>query len=76
MGRNTSITLGEHFSAFIDSKIDDGRFSEAVRAGLRLLEQQEAKLDLLRQKLAEGETQLDNGEGTDGESFMDEPVNP
>ena len=45
MPRNTSVTLGKHFSQFIDGKIEEGRFestSEAVRAGLRLLEEQEA----------------------------------
>jgi len=75
MPRNTSVTIGNHFSDFIDHKIQCGRFestSEAVRAGLRLLEQQEAQLDLLRKKLTIGENQLDNGEGLDGESFMNE----
>jgi antitoxin ParD1/3/4 len=75
MPRNTSVTIGNHFSDFIDSKIQCGRFestSEAVRAGLRLLEQQETQLDLLRKKLTIGENQLDNGEGLDGESFMNE----
>lgn len=77
MPRNTSVTLGEHFSQFVDSKIQAGRFesaSEAVRAGLRLLEEHEAQLDLLRQKLAVGEAQLDRGEGMDGETFMNELI--
>ena len=75
MPRNTSVTLGNHLSEFVDNKIETGRFestSEAVRAGLRLLEQQETQLDLLRQKLAVGEEQLDRGEGADGEQFMNE----
>lgn len=75
MPRNTSVTIGNHFSDFIDSKIQSGRFestSEAVRAGLRLLENQETQLDLLRKKLSVGEGQLDNDEGLDGESFMNE----
>ena len=75
MRRNTSVTIGHHFSDFIDSKIQSGRFestSEAVRAGLRLLEQQETQLDLLRKKLSVGESELNNGEGLDGESFMNE----
>ena len=77
MPRNTSVTLGEHFSQFIDGKIEEGRFestSEAVRAGLRLLEEREAKLDLLRAKLAAGEAQIDNGKGVDGETFMQELI--
>ncbi len=77
MSRNTSVTLGEHLSAFVNSKIDSGRFestSEAVRAGLRLLEEQETKLDILRETLATGELQLDQGQGIDGENFMSELI--
>ncbi len=75
MQRNTSVTLGKHFAGFVENKIQQGRFestSEAVRAGLRLLEEHEAKLDLIRKKLAIGEAQLDQGEGIDGETFMQE----
>lgn len=73
MQRNTSVTLGKHLGQFIDEKVQQGRFestSEAVRAGLRLLEEQETKLDLLRNKLKVGEAQLDQGEGVDGDQFM------
>ena len=58
MPRNTSVTLGEHFDAFVNEKIAEGRFqsvSEAVRAGLRRLEEDELKLEALRAKLAAGE---------------------
>ena len=58
MARNTSITLGEHFDNFITRQVGDGRFgsaSEVVRAGLRLLEENETKLELLRGALHEGE---------------------
>jgi len=58
MARNTSVTLGEHFDTFISEKIAEGRFqsvSEAVRAGLRRLEEDEAKLKALRAKLQAGE---------------------
>ena len=77
MQRNTSVTLGNHFSDFIKSRISQGRFdnaSEAVRAGLRLLEVEETKLEVLRAKLAEGEAQLDKGQGIDGQSFMDKLI--
>lgn len=58
MSRNTSITLGDHFAEFIDQQVEDGRYStasEVVRAGLRLLEEQELKLQALRAAIMEGE---------------------
>lgn len=58
MARNTSITLGNHFDEFISQQVADGRYgsaSEVVRAGLRLLEETEAKIRALREALHEGE---------------------
>jgi len=58
MGKNTSFSLGEHFSNFIDEKVEQGRYgsaSDVVRAGLRLLEEQEAKLAALRAAIDEGD---------------------
>ncbi len=58
MAKNTSFILGKEHSAFIKAQVRKGRFgsaSEAVRAGLRLLEEQELKLERLRAALAEGE---------------------
>lgn len=58
MPRNTSVTLGEHFDTFVADKVAEGRFhsvSEAVRAGLRKLEEDELKLQALREKLQAGE---------------------
>lgn len=58
VSRNTSITLSEHFAAFVDGEIASGRFasaSEVVRAGLRLLEEREMKVKALREALIEGE---------------------
>ena len=58
MSRNTSVTLGEHFEEFVNDSIVAGRYqtvSEVVRAGLRKLEDDERKLEVLRGKLSEGE---------------------
>jgi antitoxin ParD1/3/4 len=57
MSKNTSITLGDYFDQFIQSILKEGRYknaSEVVRAGLRLLEEQEQKIIVLRQALEEG----------------------
>lgn len=57
--KNTSISLGDHFVTFVEGQVAQGRYnstSDVVRAGLRLLEEQEAKLAALRAALIEGET--------------------
>ncbi len=57
MGRNTSISLGDHFEEFVDAKVSNGRFknaSEVIRAGLRLLEEEEAKVVVLQKAINEG----------------------
>ncbi len=56
--KNTSFSLGDHFSSFVDDEISTGRYasaSEVVRAGLRMLEEREAHLAHLRAALIEGE---------------------
>jgi antitoxin ParD1/3/4 len=57
MGRNTSISIGAHLESFIESTISNGRFnnaSEVVRAGLRLLEEEENRSQILRKAIQEG----------------------
>jgi putative addiction module CopG family antidote len=68
MNKNTSVSLGNYFDNFIQSRISSGRFknaSEVVRAGLRLLEEEESKFIALREAIQEG---LDSG--------MDFDLNP
>jgi len=58
MARNTSISLGDHFAEFIDAQVKTGRYgsaSDVVRAGLRLLEEHEAKVKALEAALIAGE---------------------
>ena len=74
MAHNTSISLGDHFSTFISSQVDTGRYSSAsdvVRAGLRLLEEHETKVRALQDALIAGEQ---SGEATpfDFDAFLAE----
>jgi len=58
MAKNTSISLGNHFEDFVNGQVGTGRFnnaSEVIRAGLRLLEERERKIEALRQAIIEGE---------------------
>ena len=62
MGRNTSVSLGQHFASFIDAQVQGGRYgtaSDVVRAGLRLLEEHETKVKALQDALNAG---LQSGE--------------
>ncbi len=58
MGKNTSISLGNHFEEFISQEISSGKYnsaSEVIRSALRLLEKEENKVIELRKALEEGE---------------------
>ncbi|GAA2948912.1 type II toxin-antitoxin system ParD family antitoxin [Microbacterium luteolum] len=58
MANNTSISLDEHFTDFLAREVSTGRYrsaSEVVRAGLRLLEDQETQMAALRTALVAGE---------------------
>lgn len=57
MSKNTSITLGSYFDHFIQGVLKEGRYknaSEVVRAGLRLLEEEEQKSIALRNAIEAG----------------------
>lgn len=58
MPRNTSVSLGDHFTGFIGERVASGRYnsaSDVVRAALRLLEEHETRVEALRDALVEGE---------------------
>ncbi len=55
--KNTSISLGNYFDQFVSSQVSAGRYknvSEVVRAGLRLLEDEESKVIALRAAIEKG----------------------
>lgn len=57
MAKNTSISLGDHFETFVEKSVSKGRFqnaSEVIRAGLRMLEEEEDKILALRNAIQEG----------------------
>jgi antitoxin ParD1/3/4 len=61
MNKNTSISLGNYFDQFVQNRINEGRFknvSEVIRAGLRLLEEEESKVIALKRAIQEG---IDSG---------------
>ena len=58
MGKNTSISLGNHFEDFINEEVRLGRYSsvsEVIRSALRLLETEEKKERELIKALEIGE---------------------
>ena len=59
--KNTSVSLGNYFDEFVQTKITEGRYknvSEVIRAGLRLLENEKSKILALRKAIQDG---IDSG---------------
>jgi antitoxin ParD1/3/4 len=55
--KNTSISLGNYFDQFVQTQVSAGRYknvSEVIRAGLRLLENEENKVIALRNAIQKG----------------------
>ncbi|HPR61474.1 MAG TPA: type II toxin-antitoxin system ParD family antitoxin [Prolixibacteraceae bacterium] len=55
--KNTSISLGDYFDQFVQTQVSVGRYknvSEVVRAGLRLLENEESKAIALKNAIQVG----------------------
>lgn len=64
MARNTSVSLGEHFTEFVQQQVASGRYataSDVLRAGLRLLEEDEQRLEWMRSQIAEGLAAIEAG---------------
>jgi antitoxin ParD1/3/4 len=58
MNKPFQISLDEPLDRFVDEQVESGRFAspqDVVEAGLRLLEEDQRKLEWLRQALIEGE---------------------
>ncbi|MBR0556767.1 type II toxin-antitoxin system ParD family antitoxin [Ciceribacter sp. L1K23] len=58
MNKPVQVTIAEPYDSFIDAQLESGRFSsaeEVVEAGLRLLKEEEARVEWLRNALIEGE---------------------
>jgi antitoxin ParD1/3/4 len=59
--KNTSISLGNYFDQFVQTQVAAGRYknvSEVIRAGLRLLENEESKVIALKNAIQQG---IDSG---------------
>ena len=55
--KNTSISLGNYFDQFVSNQVSAGRYknvSEVIRAGLRLLEDEENKAMALKAAIEKG----------------------
>lgn len=55
--KNTSISLGNYFDQFVSNQVSVGRYknvSEVIRAGLRLLEDEENKAIALKNAIQKG----------------------
>lgn len=62
---STSVSLGEHWDAFIRNEVRSGRYgsaSEVIRDALRTLEEQKTRLAALRAHLSEGARQAAQGD--------------
>lgn len=55
--KNTSVSLGNYFDQFVSNQVSVGRYknvSEVIRAGLRLLENEESKAIALKNAIQKG----------------------
>lgn len=78
-GTQITVTLPPELEAFVEERVASGRFAtagEAVREGLRLLEEREqereAVLTELRQEIEIGVDQAKAGKLSDGRAFFEQ----
>ncbi len=65
-----NVVLTDHQEELVSGLVESGRYqnaSEAVRAGLRLLEREEAEIFEIKSRVAEGLRQARDGELADGD---------
>jgi antitoxin ParD1/3/4 len=74
-----NVSLTPELEEFVRNQVESGRFrsaSEAVREGIRMLEdrtrEREAKLEALREMVGAGIDELDRGEAIDVDQVFDE----
>ncbi|MBW4445124.1 MAG: type II toxin-antitoxin system ParD family antitoxin [Plectolyngbya sp. WJT66-NPBG17] len=68
-----NITLKPEQAEFVRARLTSGRYrdpDDVIDKALTLLEQQEQRLEELRQKIAIGTEQIQNGQVTDGETVF------
>lgn len=70
-----NILLTPELEQFVKERVEKGEYTDAlsvITAGLRLLSEREVRLAELKAKIKVGISELDRGEGIDGETVFDE----
>lgn len=68
-----NVTLPDELEVMLNEQVRSGRFAspaEVIREGLRLLNDQQARLDMLRRDIGEAIAQADNGEVSPSEEVF------
>lgn len=71
----SSVNLGSHLDGVIDSLVKTGRYgsrSEVLRAGVRLIQERESRLESFEAALAAGLADAHEGRERDADEFFDE----
>jgi antitoxin ParD1/3/4 len=71
----SSVNLGEKLEATVDKLVSEGRYgsrSEVLRAGVRLIQERESRLESFEAALAAGLADGEEGRERDADEFFDE----